>query len=95
MNDIYYFHLDVTNLNFASIQSGLASKFSTVLPSNILSVNMKNDGTEALIKLVAESGWFDSLEASFIKGHPALLGMYTPDNHDLAVDLVTNVAWTG
>jgi hypothetical protein len=93
--DIYYFHYDMTDPAYPGIVTGISAVFATVLPNNILSINENNTGTESLIKLVAPEGWIDTPAANFAKQTPALIRIYTPDDHNEALNMVKNVAWTG
>lgn len=95
MNDIYYFHFDMTQPAYAGIIVGLTLKFAEILPNNVLSINENEAGTESLVKLVTEQGWIDTPESNFAKQLPSLIRIFTPEDHDEARVMVTDVEWTG
>lgn len=94
MEEIYWFHLNKDHGAYNGVESAIEAKFVENRPDNIFSRNDKWDNKETVVKLVAEAGWYDSVDADFIKTSPALIRTFTEADHDEARDMVKDPAWT-
>lgn len=91
--ETYWIHLDKENPAYEGVESAVEAKFVERRPDNILSYNNKADNKETVMKLVAETGWYESSEANIIRNSPSLIRTYFKSEHRLAWDLVHTVAW--
>lgn len=87
--DLIWVHLDATHPAYGAILD-TCRRMHEQYDALKLSVNLKDDGTEALVKVAVKSDWH-ALSA----WGPALIRVYTEDDHAEAVALVRSPQWEG
>ena len=86
--DILWLHMDVTHVNYAAAITAMRAQHEGQGPFK-LSINLKDDGTEALVKVVG-------VVAVWTGGKPwfaAVKRVFTDADHDEAVTLVRDLLW--
>ena len=85
--DLWY-QVDTTKGIYNAMKSDAASQHSQHAPGAELSINKKNDGTEALIKVRTDGNYNPGWESA-----PFVIRKFTNTDHEDAVALVNTPEW--
>ena len=88
--EIIWLHMDARHGSYVAATTAMGSHHRSQ-GSFVLSINLKDDGTEALVKVAgAVPAWVNGKAWA-----GAVLRIFTEVDHDEAVTLVNSAAWTG
>lgn len=92
----YWIHLDMSHPEYLPLVKDLTIVHRQRKPKNVLSINVNQYKTEALIKLpdVSDKDYASQL-ADDIRTKGLLIRTFTLDDHIDALTLVTGIDWTG
>ena len=90
--ELCWVHADATHNRFDQFITFCRQECAEDIPGATLSVNMKIDQTEALVKVTALPVEFDALPGVV---RNAIIRIYTEADLDAARAMISDVAWTG
>jgi len=95
MTDTRWYYLDTQHIDYNTAKNECEARHEAVSVGTVLSVNLKKDGLESLIKVSgADLAWRQSTTggwANSVSG--VVLGIYDDTNHASAVTMVKDFAW--